>query len=347
MTSIDIDNFNSALNIDSNAGGGESGVENVNGSGGGGGVVGGLPNIISGLSTGHAKRVQRVFSGTSLLAYDITPVFDIRGIRTGFSHSVREISHAEVLRVARGDTIIAASHHLARTATGGGGGGGRSGSGIPTAATSHNSDMPRAAHAPTHSLASMRDLHALHWELAATSPPSLTTRRGCVIIALSPLRAVVTATRALVFFDEGADNDIGRFMGHLNGSHAQTANGGGGDNQSESGSGTPTQLGNMSIGNAFQQNNGGGIGANDSFEYSIIASILRSVSESAAADYARLSREIKHMNSLRLSAEALFDRVSVSELGVTEVIVMLETLVAATSLVCVCSPPPLLSFFFS
>ena len=71
----------------------------------------------------------------------------------------------------------------------------------------------------------------------------------------------------------------------------------------------------------------------DSFEYSIIAAILRCVSEAAAADTARLAKEVKGIHLSKLSAEALFDRVSVLELGVTELIVMAETLVKAAELV--------------
>ena len=207
----------------------------------GGGVDGGERRGVNGhgiagnsvTAASSGKRVQRVFSGPSLIAYDVTPVIDIRGLRQGFYHNVREISHAEVLRVARGDHIPSSSPHirsLGVNSSGGGGGGGRGGgaAGGDAPGSGGSGAAHRAAHAPTHSLASMRDLHSLHWELAATSPPALTTRRGCVIIALSPLRAVITATRALVFFDDGADNDIGRFMSHLNGAAHSGGGGGGG-----------------------------------------------------------------------------------------------------------------------
>lgn len=60
----------------------------------------------------------------------------------------------------------------------------------------------------SHSLLSYRDLHALDPALEASRTPGLIPRRGCIIVALKPLRALLTADSLLVFPEEGADSDL-------------------------------------------------------------------------------------------------------------------------------------------
>jgi hypothetical protein len=68
------------------------------------------------------------------------------------------------------------------------------------------------AHPLTHSLIGHRDLNAVDPEVDASRSPAFLLRAGCIVVALPPLRAIITRCEVLVFIEEGADNDLGKLL---------------------------------------------------------------------------------------------------------------------------------------
>jgi hypothetical protein len=222
------------------------------------------------------KRVRRLGGPKILLAYEVTPVVDARGARLRFAATLSEFSPIEVLNIARA--------------------GARAAGGAARAA-------PRTH---THSKASHRDLHAIDFE--NSTHPTLVTRDGCIIVSLRQLRAVVTGARALVLFADGADGDIKHFLDMLHaddaaavfaapaapGAHEAHSSGAlllGGE--VGAGAGTPSDApgGGVSIMAAATES--GAAAPPDSFEYAVLAALLRCVAEASDAELTALSRRVK------------------------------------------------------
>ena len=156
-----------------------------------------------------------------LSAYDFRPIIT-DGVRTGFEHKAVDLTMAEALEIAREGASLDSYISGGGAFTNGGGGdylGGSGARGVRTPLPSADGANASRQHRHAHSIVSHRDLTMLNGsafeEHILGVTPTLTTRRGCLILCLHPLKALVTASRALVFFERGADEIIQNFIAEL------------------------------------------------------------------------------------------------------------------------------------
>ena len=67
----------------------------------------------------------------------------------------------------------------------------------------------------THGHVSYRDLHAIDPAMDASSKPALIIRRGCILVTVPPLHAIITSEEVLLFPEPGADSDLEPIIKHL------------------------------------------------------------------------------------------------------------------------------------
>ncbi len=166
------------------------------------------------------RRSKRVHLRNSALlsAYDFRPTVDSNGVRVGFEHSAVDLTMQQALEIARAGASLDAFTSGGGAFMSSGGGGLASARGGRTPAPSADGANARQ-HRHAHSIVSHRDLTMLNGSVFEEHllgvTPTLTTRRGCLILCVHPLKALVTASRALVFFERGADEIIQNFIAEL------------------------------------------------------------------------------------------------------------------------------------
>jgi hypothetical protein len=208
-----------------------------------------VPPAVRGKRAGR-RNVQHLRQASSLSALDIQPKFR-DGARVGFETEHVEKSSQEVFLMAQ-----QGAEYVAQNIFSNGGGAERG--------TSSGGGAGTTRHRHAHSAVSHRDIGVFHCsnfeEHVLSVVPTLTTRRGCLIVCLYPLKALITAKRALVFFERGADQIIECFLEKLEHSSGGGVFGAG----DVSGSATPAGLDLSSL----------SVEVETSFEYCILSSIL-------------------------------------------------------------------------